>query len=94
MNGNTSSTLDANTGDPFDEDADDVASAAPTLPASDWHALFRLADQVGTAENSVTQIRGRHPIQEQADNGGAQAVCYHDDEFEGVVTADGERVAL
>lgn len=74
--------------------SDELGAVSSTLPASDWHALFRLADEVGTADNSVTQIRGRHPIQEQADNGGAQAVCYHDDEFEGVITADGERVPL
>ena len=62
--------------------------------ASDWLALCRLADECGTADNSVTQILGRHPAVDVADNGGAQARCLHDDEFEGVVLADGTRVAL
>lgn len=66
---------------------------AATQP-SDWHALFRLADSVGTAENTATQIRGRHPVSDVADNGGAQAVCIHDDEFEGVVLSDGSVYAL
>lgn len=66
------------------------ASAEP----SDWNALCRLADAVGTADNPVTQIRGRAPRQPVADNGGAQALCLHDDEFEGVVTSDGARHPL
>lgn len=99
MNGTTGSTFDADHGAGFDDtdtegDGADHQGAAASLARSDWHALFRLADQVGTADNTVTQIRGRLPIQEQADNGGAQAQCYHDDEFEGVVTSDGERHPL
>lgn len=78
------------------------ADAAGSLPGlqgasvepSDWNALCRLADAVGTADNPVTQIRGRHPARPQADNGGAQAVCSHDDDFEGVVTSDGARHPL
>lgn len=61
---------------------------------SDWLALYRLADQAGTQANPVTQIRGAKPVHEFADNGGAQARCLHDDEFEGVVLSDGERVPL
>ena len=64
------------------------------LPVSDWHALARLADEVGTLEVSVTQLRGRSPSVEAVDNGGAQARCVHDDEWEGVVLADGARVPL
>lgn len=61
---------------------------------SDWGALLRLADAVGAQANPVTQIRGRHPQQGAADNGGAQAQCVHDDEFEGVVLSDGSRHLL
>ena len=61
---------------------------------SDWQALYRLADEHGGADVSVTQIRGRHPVHEVADNGGAQAVCVHDDTWQGVVLSDGTRVAL
>jgi len=61
---------------------------------SNWTALCRLADATYTSEALVTQIRGRHPEAEIVDNGGAQARCIHDDEFEGVVLSNGERVAL
>lgn len=61
---------------------------------SDWLALYRLADACGSQTNPVTQIRGSKPIAESADNGGAQARCLHDDEFEGVVLSDGVRVPL
>lgn len=66
----------------------------PSETASDWDALCRLADAVGTADNTATQIRGRHPQQAAVDNGGAQAQCVHDDEFEGVVLSDGSRHLL
>lgn len=65
-------------------------SSAP----SDWVALCRLADECGTADNTVTQMRGRHPTQEAYDNGGAQARSYHDDDWEGIVLSDGTRIAL
>lgn len=62
--------------------------------ASDWGALLRLADLLGTQANPATQIRGRNPERAVADNGGAQARCLHDDEFEGVVLSDGTCHAL
>ena len=62
--------------------------------ASDWQSLYRLADATGTADNTVTQVRGLHPSVEFTDNGGAQARCLHDEEFEGIVLSDGTRVAL
>lgn len=65
-----------------------VTAAAPQGP-SDWLALYRFADSIGTPHNSVTQIRGRQPLHPTADNGGAQAVCIHDDDFEGLVLSDG-----
>jgi len=71
-----------------------AASAATQARGSDWGALMRLADAVGSAANPATQIRGRQPPHPVADNGGAQAVCLHDEEFEGVVTADGARHPL
>jgi len=74
--------------------APDAASAATSSPGSDWGALLRLADAIGSALNPVTQVRGIAPPHPVADNGGAQAVCLHDDEFEGVVTSDGVRHAL
>ena len=61
---------------------------------SDWHALARLADDVGTQEVPATQLRGRHPAEPVMDNGGAQARCIHDDEWEGVVLSDGTRIPL
>lgn len=70
-----------------------AVNAAASTP-SDWHALYRLADSVGTLENPATQIRGRHPQQEAVDNGGAQALCHHDDDFEGVVLSDGSQYTL
>lgn len=62
--------------------------------ASDWRALCRLADEHGSADNTVTQIVGRHPESHVTDNGGAQARCVHSEEWEGVVLADGTRVTL
>lgn len=62
--------------------------------ASDWGALLRLADELGTQGNPATQIRGRSPEQTAADSGGAQAQCIHDDDFEGVVLSDGSRHPL
>jgi hypothetical protein len=66
-------------------------AAASAADRSDWNALLRLADAVGTVANPVTQVRGRHPTSPVADNGGAQALCIHDEAFEGVVTSDGTR---
>jgi hypothetical protein len=66
-------------------------AAASAADRSDWNALLRLADAIGGVANPVTQVRGRHPTQHVADNGGAQALCIHDDAFEGVVTSDGTR---
>lgn len=65
-----------------------------TTHPTDWTALCRLADEHGTQDNTVTQMRGRMPPWETADNGGAQARCYHDDEFDGIVLSDGTRIAL
>ena len=64
------------------------------IEPSDWGALLRLADALGTQANPATQIRGRSPGQDVVDNGGAQAVCVHDDSFEGVVLSDGSRHPL
>lgn len=61
---------------------------------SDWDALYRLADGSGVATNVVTQIRGRSPIDESIESCGAQALCIHDDDFEGVVLSDGTRIPL
>ena len=55
---------------------------------------MRLADLVGTPGIPATQIRGANPRQDVADNGGAQAVCIHDEAWSGVVTADGKRHTL
>ena len=55
---------------------------------------MRLADLVGTPDNTVTQIRGRAPRVAVTDNGGAQAQCLHDDDWTGVVTSDGVRHPL
>lgn len=69
----------------------DASGAGADAPRSDWNTLMRLADAVGKQANPVTQIRGRNPPQPVADNGGAQAVCVHDEDWEGVVTSDGTR---
>lgn len=61
---------------------------------SDWNALARLADRIGTQANPVTLICGREPLVPVLDNGGAQARCLHDEVFEGVITSDGERHLL
>lgn len=90
MSSADSSTSSAGTSRVADPLGPQGASGEP----SDWNALCRLADAVGTTDNPVTQIRGRAPRQPVADNGGAQAVCSHDDEFEGVVTSDGARHPL
>lgn len=53
-----------------------------------------LADQVGTPDNPATQLRGLHPRHAAVDNGGAQALCIHDDAWTGVITSDGKRHPL
>lgn len=64
------------------------------IEPSDWQALMRFADEVGTQANPATMLHGRQPPHEAVDNGGAQARCLHDDEFEGVTLSDGSRHPL
>jgi hypothetical protein len=61
---------------------------------TDWNALQRLADQVGTVANPACILYGRNPPVEFTDNGGAQARCIHSDDAECVVTSDGVRHTL
>lgn len=71
-----------------------AALQASPPPPTDWNALLRLADQIGTQANPVCQVRGKSPSAAVADNGGAQALLIHDEDDECLVTSDGIRHRL